>query len=420
MLIVAALLASSLVGVLVLVVDAGYLAAQRRQAQNAADAAALAGARVLLEDQSVLDAESAAQEYAEANGYGGTEATLVNVNIPPESGEHQGDVNYVEVIAEKQSATFFIHVLVPGNPSVRARGVAGITPFPEEYAIVALNETDCRSFDQMGAASVVVTGGGVMVNSACENNALDKSGSGDLLVEGSIDIHGGYNVSGTSGTISPDPNDLVPWTVEDPLASVSPPALGDPAPGSPGTAANPDTWKITSGGDYTLEPGTYYGGLEINCSNCTITFTAGIYIMAGGGFTKAGTPTITGDGVMIYVTDCNGPSNPANCTGDGAAKPVKLAGGGVLDLSPPTSGDYQGITFWQDEGITTDFTITGDNSLVQGVFYAPGARLDLGGGADLGIVQLVADKVRFSGNAPIDLEYGAFRTFEAPDVVLVE
>jgi hypothetical protein len=99
---------------------------------------------------------------------------------------------------------------------------------------------------------------------------------------------------------------------------------------------------------------------------------------------------------------------------------VKLAGGGVLDLSPPTSGPYQGVTFWQDLGVTSDFSITGDNSLVQGIFYAPGATLDLGGGADLGVVQLIADMVRLSGNAPIDLDYGAFRTFEAPDVVLVE
>jgi hypothetical protein len=329
-------------------------------------------------------------------------------------------VNFVEVVLEQPSASFFIHVLVPGSPSVTARSVAGIAPYPQEYALVALNQTDCRSFDQAGAASVVVTGGGVMVNSQCSSNALNKSGSGSLLVEGSIDVHGGYTVEGTSGTISPAPNDYVPWVVEDPLAGLPVPELGSPAPGSPGTAASPLTWAITGGGTYALQPGTYYGGLKISCSNCTVTLAPGVYIMAGGGFTKAANPTIIGDGVTIYVTDCNGPNDTSSCQGDGVGKPVKLTGSGVLDLEPPTSGPYQGVTFWQDEQITSPFEISGDNSLVQGIFYAPGARLDLGGGANLGVVQLVADKVRISGNAPINLEYGEFRTFETPDVVLVE
>jgi len=420
-LLVAALLSTALAGLVGLVIDGGNLAAQRRHAQNVADAAALAGARALFEGRSISSAQSTALYYAQANGYGGASgAGSVTVTIPPASGEHEGDANFVQAAIDGGASTFFIHVLVPGSPGVRARAVAGISDFPEEYALVALNPTACRAFEQVGSASLTVVGGGVMVNSACSSDALRKTGSGDLIVEGSIDVTGGYSTGGNSGTVSPTPNSFVPWTVDDPLAGLPTPPLGAPAPGSPGTAAQPVTWKFTSPGDFTLEPGTYYGGLDINCSGCTISLQPGVYVMAGGGFSKAANPTIIGDEVMIYLTDCNGPTNQATCTGDGVAQPVRLSGGGVLDLSPPTSGTYQGITFWQDRAIADAMTINGDNSLVQGVFYAPGAGIELGGGADLGVVQLVADTVRVSGNAPIDLEYGAFRTFEAPDVVLAE
>ena len=140
-----------------------------------------------------------------------------------------------------------------------------------------------------------------------------------------------------------------------------------------------------------------------------------MYVMAGGGFTKGGGASFVGDGVTIYVTE-----NPTNPTGDGAPKPFTLTGSGVLDLSPPTSGIYQGITLWQDLAITDDFKMTGSNDLVSGIFYAPGAELDITGNSQFGTVQLVVNGFELSGNAPLDLTYGEFRTFEAPKVVLVE
>ena len=53
-----------------------------------ADAAALAGARILFEGGDVASARSAAQEYADANGYVTSGSTSVSVHIPPASGAH--------------------------------------------------------------------------------------------------------------------------------------------------------------------------------------------------------------------------------------------------------------------------------------------------------------------------------------------
>ena len=412
-LVLAALMITGFLGLVGLVVDAGFFYVERRQVQNAADEAALAATRILFEDgeSATAAAQAAALNYAAANGYDSAGGSTVTVNIPPLSGEHIGDPLYVEVIVREQPPTFFIHVLVPGG-SVQGRGVAGYPLFPQPYALVVLDGDDCQAFRQQGNASLGIVGGGIMVNSSCEPDAFSKTGSGNITVDGTIDINGGIS-DGGSGTVSPDPRS-VPWTIEDPLATLSPPPLGAPAPGSTGTALVPETWRVTSGGDMTLFPGTYYGGFYSNCS-CTITLQPGIYVMAGGGFTKGGGANFVGDGVTIYVT-----TNPTNPTGDGGPLPFDLTGSGALDLSPPTSGIYQGITLWQDIAITDDFRMRGSNDLISGIFYAPGATLDISGNSQFGTVQLVVNGFLLSGNAPLDLTYGEFRTFEAPKVVLVE
>ncbi len=411
-LIMAVLLITVLLGLVGLAVDAWFAYAQRRQTQNAADEAALAGAHRLLEGGSIASAMTAAHDYVHANGFNIT-ASCPPICIPPLSGPHAGDVKYVEVTVEEQPTTFFIHALLSGGSTVQGRGVAGFLLFPEPYALIVLNTSDCLAFEMKGGASMTITDGGIMVNSDCGLNAFRKTGSGDLLVDGSIDVAGGIDVGG-SGVISPSPNPNRPWAVSDPLALLPPPDPAAYQAQGAGTAATPVTWAYNSGGDLTLSPGTYYGGFSSNCT-CTITLQPGMYVMAGGGFTKSGGVNFVGDEVTIYVTE-----NPTNPTGDGAPKPFNLTGSGVLDLSPPTSGIYEGITLWQDVAITEDFKMTGSNDLISGILYAPGAQLDISGNSQFGTVQLVVNSFELSGNAPLNLTYGEFRTFEAPKVILVE
>ena len=234
-----------------------------------------------------------------------------------------------------------------------------------------------------------------------------------MIVDGSIDVNGGSSVSG-SGDVSPSPDSNRPWTVSDPLVALPPPNLAAyPAQGA-GTAGTPVTWTHSSGGDLTLAPGTYYGGFLSDCV-CTITLQPGVYVMAGGGFTKSGGANFVGDEVTIYVTE-----NPTNPTGDGAPKPFNATGSRALDLNPPTSGVYQGITLWQDEAITDDFYMAGSNDLTSGILYVPGATLYISGNSQFGTVQLIVNGLELAGNAPLNLTYSEFLTFEAPKVLLVE
>src|SRR3954469_21161831 len=84
--------------------DGGRMMEERRKAQAAADAAALAGAKAYA-DTSGTDPQKAAAtalaalRLAAANGYANDgPASTVTVNTPPTAGQFKGKSRYVEVI----------------------------------------------------------------------------------------------------------------------------------------------------------------------------------------------------------------------------------------------------------------------------------------------------------------------------------
>ncbi len=116
----------TLTGVAGLVVDGGRAWADRRQAQNAADAAAMAAAIAQADGDTAAEARTAALNYASQNGYNNDGTTnTVTVNMPPTSGEYSGDAKYVEVIVTRQMPTTFARVMHDGDVKIYARAVAG-------------------------------------------------------------------------------------------------------------------------------------------------------------------------------------------------------------------------------------------------------------------------------------------------------
>jgi hypothetical protein len=282
--------------------------------------------------------------------------------------------------------------------------------------LIVLNEFQCESYYEEGT-EFTINNGGMMVNSACEPDGFSKIGSGNLTVDGDIHVHGGISVSG-SGAVSPEPEE-VPWQVPDPLADTPPPQRGEPAgcpTGPTGTASNPRTCVIGGQNDYTLNPGTWYGGLDISCQ-CTVTMSSGIHIIAGGGFTKAGGAAVEGSETMIYVT-----TNPDNESGDGAPAPFDLSGNGTLGINPitDTSSEYYGISLWQDCAITDDFYLSGDVSGTSGVLYVPCAEMDLAGSSAMNGVQIITGTFNIRGNTGIVLNFTNWVDADVPRVFLVE
>ena len=132
-------------------IDAGQLFAAKRTQQEAADAAAFAGAVVLYQGGTVLQATQAAIDDAIRNGFtDGQNSTTVTVNgynyatsFAPTSGLYAGEspVKHVEVIIIRQVKTTLVPAEAAFNP-VRARGVAGAEAANNGYPIMALG-TSC-------------------------------------------------------------------------------------------------------------------------------------------------------------------------------------------------------------------------------------------------------------------------------------
>ena len=124
-----ALMITAFLGLVGLVVDAGFHYVERRQVQNAADEATLAAVYEMRYGGSSGDIIAAALENAAANGYDNDGVgSTVTVNMPPSSGDYVGNSNAVEVvIRDLDVPTFFIQVLVPSATQIQARGVARLS-----------------------------------------------------------------------------------------------------------------------------------------------------------------------------------------------------------------------------------------------------------------------------------------------------
>ncbi len=380
-----------LLGFAALTIDVGSAFHDAGKLQNAADAASLAGAGVL--PQGSAAAITQAKNYAQKNGYvDGQSGYTVSVTTP-----YNGDPTKVAVTISGPTPAVFATVLGINFLSVSRRSVAtyyGQTQL--NAALLALDPSACNSYTQGGSAVVTITTGGLMSNSSC-NPSLADSGSGSTTAT-AIQY---YTGAGYTGTFSPTPV-AVSTRMPDPLASMIPPDLTilGQSPDSGGTPASPQTANI--GGNATLHPGVYYGGIKITGSG-TITFLPGNYVLAGGGFSLGSTATTSGDGVMVYNT-----SDPQQPTGAGACASISLTGGGSTNFTPPTSGPYKDVVFWQDPACTVDFKVAGGGALASGVYYLPSATFNFTGGKTLGSAQIIADQFSFGGTANFSITTGNY------------
>ncbi len=413
---IAAMLAV-LLGMGGIAVDVGRAATVRRTTSNAADAAALAGAGVLLTEGSQANAIAAAYAYAQHNGFPASET---EVHIPPLSGPHAGDTLYVEVKIRHTLPTTLIRALGIKQVTINSRAVAGTIWNPRDYALVVLNKTACSAYSQSSSNNLVIHGGGAIINSSCRPSGV--LGGGGSFVADNIDYYspGAFSLSNNATTsVPPQP---VPGQVPDPLASLPRPVPCGPAPtpgcipASPDSKGDPHNPQVTLVNDkiITLRPGTYYGGIKITGSGA-ITFAPGLYVMAGGGFDFSATADVTGSGVTFFNTN-----DPYSNSNGAACASISIQGSGMLTLSAPTSDPYKNMLFWQADGCTAPMKYAGTSHTLSGIIYLPHALLDVAGGGSLGALQIVVDTFSFSGSSAVTINYNHYIDVQPPFLKLVE
>lgn len=248
-----------------------------------------------------------------------------------------------------------------------------ITVLPSIYV---LDPTASGSLTLSGDATITVPGR-VVVNSSSAS-AVRARGTAELIA-GSIEIVGGYWCS-RNAELTPAPTTGM-QVVPDPLAGLPTPA-GDVARAS-----------ISLGrGALTIDPGVYHQIKVFGTG--VLTMNPGIYTIAGGGVSVRGRGSVVGRGVMIYNTGSNFP-----LTG-GTYGALGIGGQSQVDLTPPTSGTYVGISIYQSPDNSRGLSLTGrsTSSLHGGVIYAPNAQLTISGGVQ-SACSAVVKRMSLSGSA---------------------
>jgi len=431
-LVVIALSALVLFGFVALAIDGSAKFADRRHAQNAADAAALAGALALVNEETT--ACGALQEWeckallrAEDNGYDDftnnevwvfrcDDPDRLDPNVPPvdpplNCGPYEGNENYIEVIILSDVNTTFarvfgwdqFHNLVqavtlakPGKNLAEGAMIISYDPDPN----CSVSGTGGYSVSVSGNSTVNLHGGGIFMNSD-EVCGFTIPNCADLNITGGAGINtvGANNVNTTGCTFDPPlsnnynqnpiviPDDVY-WPDVPPACSTAASAYNDP-PGS-------NTWHITPG-HYTDFPQSTING-DIVGNKKDIVMDPGVYCVDGDIHWSGNTfDSLDGSsGVTLYVTSGHNFSLSINSP---------------IVLTASTSGDYQGYLIIQEGTHTNieDCTINGGAYLdINGLIYAPYCDFTINGnGGETAVInaQVVGWDIKINGTNAINFNY---------------
>ena len=426
--------------------DVGMMLVERRDGQNAADAAALAGARYVLTDE--VTAEAAAREIALANGFDDADPNeIVNVYIPAIHGIYAGMPGFIEVQIEGTRPSVFGGIIGRAAWPVGVMAVAtnaqNLT-FP--FSMLALDETACKAIGVQGTGTIEAYAN-IQSNSSgadCDGVGFSRTGGStiDVIADdatcrsvGDVQDQGSGSMTCTAAPNSfalPDPLRNLPAPIKPPLPTPAmvpvghTHALPDNCPGAtPASKAPseiaPKMCKIAQTGafkdlEWILYPGLYPGGIEVDAGT-TIYLMPGIYWIGGGGLIVKGggsivsiateadaTPNVAdatfGGGVLIYNSTlpvAGGEAGEIHLNGTGATMKLKAFNvpvGDPLDI-------YNDIVLFQDRTVDEPIILNGSASgtEVAGVIYAPEGQVRLNGnGGSLTTDQIIAGTYDINGN----------------------
>src|SRR3954471_22318059 len=163
-LVLTALMAPCLIGIVGLGADYGLWMQSHRAMQNAADSAAASAATAYL----VGNTGSATQAKAVASSYGfvhGTGGVTVTVNRPPTSGNYLGNSNAVEVIISGPRTPYFSTVFNSSTGTMSARAV-GLANGTGTGCVLALDTPASGATTDSGSTTVTLNDCSLYDNSA--------------------------------------------------------------------------------------------------------------------------------------------------------------------------------------------------------------------------------------------------------------
>lgn len=415
-----AMLLTTLLVLAALVVDLGYARQSSRHAQGSMDAAVLAGVRELpsstsanpLTDPANATAGRAnAAEFAWKSLFEGTPPPIptptctvnrcvyetspftVTIETPyflPSSGIASRFLIYAE--ACRRSPNFFAGAFGGSTPVVCRSAVARkVQAAPGTgIGIITLGPTGC-TIQLNGNNDITVTGGAVLANSSGSPAICSQgSGCGSWVINAAL--------VAAVGTVTCEGNMPGAAVVEN-STSVADPYIGVPDNPCAAVALVP----CTSGVPTTLGscggaklPGRYVGGCDLGGGNAPVNLSPGVYWFEGNFNIRnhdVRCPTCTANnGVLLYfhTGTLDGGGN-----GQIITPPYRAHG----DTSP-----YAGLSVYQRRSNTTTMTFGGTTGNVLGSIYTAGAQLNMHGNVNrqvLGLIVALAIDINGTTNTDV-------------------
>ncbi len=400
-----------LLGFTALAIDGAMVYSDRRYAQNAADAAALAGAGMAAEymensnvryetfncsNTDVLGAiaygENKAIDRAASNNFimdddisdnMGVEITCHYIYL----GSFYDEYLDVRVKLTADTSTSFAQLFYSGDMVNQVESVVRVHPRTNlgmGNAIASLGH-DCSTggLTAHGNVDVHTTGAGIFSNSCMDFNGSALSVTADDPLGAGIRY---YSTMSTSGH---------PYI--DPFPTQSPNRLKVYDVGAPDCASLPFRGSATTSGTYLPGRYTSIGGN----GQKNFVLQPGLYCLTGNLGMNNG--SLTGHGVTFYFT------------GSGS---YDVAGNVEVHLTAPMGDDPPAM-----RGMLMYIAGTGSvnaqgnaNSVYTGTIYAPYGSIEAGGNSDLGSIdgQLIGKKVSVGGTSDIAINFGSDQNYQIP------
>ncbi|HSL47330.1 MAG TPA: Tad domain-containing protein [Anaerolineales bacterium] len=419
-LILIALAAFGLFGMVGLAIDGSAKFSDRRHAQNAADTAAMAGALELARDRSA-NWTNIARNVATNNGYDGSLAgtnqvwvhycDAISAQSPVDCGPYNGYHNYVQVVIKSRVKTSFARVIGIEETTNTVQAVthwskAGPTFGPE--ILKSLNPNNCTGDNGNivfgGNGDITLNGGGAYINSG-GSCGMELTGCGNLnVIGGSLSSAGTGNINLTtsSGHCAASINVPTPsYNAEPTLFTPEMPPEPDEC-----NSSDPSNWgHWTNVGETSyVEPGWY---LEFPPQKTStqdiknnIVMNPGVYCVDSVVKLQDRHLVLTGHNVTIYIRQ-------------GGQFDVQ---GGHVELDAPDAphpyAGYLIIINSDFAGTPPNCTINGDSTNIYiGTIFAPFCDFIFNGTNEAGDpdltygTQVVAYTITLTGNSDINFTY---------------
>ena len=426
----------ALIGITALAIDGGLAYADRRQAQNAADSAALAASLTKIRGGNYANA---AILMAGNNGYKNDgKRSVVNIYSPPTSGPYKSNSEYVQVVITSNMPTYFASVLGFREITNKVEAVSRARPpywgeILSGNAVISLAPTsDCNRFKAFwihGEATLALEGGGIFVNSKNSACAFIQQGSGSIFmmdrslpfgIVGGASIQklqlikrfAGFRTSSSPSSSSRSPSNFIgnghndqsevigipfiPSTGIPPISYPPPFILPNIGCGSRPALISPDGNAMTPGNwDDDFPPD---GVTEL---------APGAYCISGDIMVKG---NLSGSNVVLVA--------------EGGS--VHFSAGAQIDLQAPQSGPFKGLLLYVPiDNHKMVVLNAGENSKISGTILAPASLIRItGNDSNYGFhSQIIGYRVELDGNSLVFVKYFDDQNYDAlnnPEVQITQ